>query len=322
MNFEQLGTTHAEHLIARNGYFVYAGSGDDQIFLSAWTHAYLIGGSGNDTYVLGAGSYGVLLDSSGNDTVVAPFGIDSAAAVTVGGGQHLLLADTHTGTLIFILDRHNHPIETLDLQGYVGSQDVVEAAIRANGLHLGDVTYGQVSDLMGVDARWLANMLESEISYILARESELFSKSEQLPPPHHTPGPQLEAQPNIDHNFTETATFFSAEWYLTQNADVAAAGIDPLWHYMQFGWHEGRDPNPYMDSDWYLAQNPDVARAGVNPAEHYWNFGWQEGRDPSEIFSTTSYLDAHPDVALAGLNPLEHYLFWGIHEGREIAPVG
>jgi hypothetical protein len=58
-------------------------------------------------------------------------------------------------------------------------------------------------------------------------------------------------------------------WYLAQNTDVAAAGIDPLLHYLRRGPAEGRDPNPLFDTDWYLARNPDVAAAGINPLLHY-----------------------------------------------------
>ena len=284
-----------------------------------------MGGSGNDTYTLSVGSYGVILDSSGHDTVKAPFGIDSAAAVTVDGGRHLLLVDTETGGLIFVLDRYKHPIETFDLQGHVSSQQGLEAAIRANDMHLGDLSIAEISPFLGADASWLANMFESEIDYILAREPELFGSSQggsPSPYPHPEPHPDVQPKPapgpstpSGDHSF------FSSAWYLNNNFDVAAAGVDPFLHYMQFGWHEGRDPNPYFDSDWYLSQNPDVADANMNPAQHYWDFGWHEGRDPSAAFSTDFYLAAHPDVALAGMNPLEHYLAWGITEGREIAPV-
>lgn len=37
---------------------------------------------------------------------------------------------------------------------------------------------------------------------------------------------------------------FDANWYLRCNADVAAAGADPLWHFVRFGAAEGRDPLP------------------------------------------------------------------------------
>jgi len=45
-----------------------------------------------------------------------------------------------------------------------------------------------------------------------------------------------------------------------------------------FGWHEGRDPSAGFDTTGYLAANPDVAAAGVNPLDHYLMFGVYEGR--------------------------------------------
>ena len=59
-----------------------------------------------------------------------------------------------------------------------------------------------------------------------------------------------------------------------------------------------------------------MAAAHVNPLEHYNQFGWHEGRDPSVGFDTTAYLAAYADVAAAGVNPLAHFLHFGIHEGR------
>jgi hypothetical protein len=65
-----------------------------------------------------------------------------------------------------------------------------------------------------------------------------------------------------------------------------------------------------------LAHNPDIAAAGVNPLLHYDQYGWQEGRDPSVSFSTSGYLAANPDVAGAHLDPLQHFLTYGLYEAR------
>jgi hypothetical protein len=59
-----------------------------------------------------------------------------------------------------------------------------------------------------------------------------------------------------------------------------------------------------------------VKAAGINPLDHYNQFGWREGRDPSMDFDTGDYLAAYPDVAAAHVNPLTHYLQHGVHEGR------
>jgi len=114
---------------------------------------------------------------------------------------------------------------------------------------------------------------------------------------------------------------FDPAYYLSHNPDVAAAGVDPLRHYLDHGWKEGRDPNAYFSTTWYLNQNPDVAAAGANPLQHYEDHGWREGRDPGPGFSTGAYLLANPDVRAAGIDPLQHFLLNGRAEGRAAAPA-
>src|SRR5215470_15494290 len=44
-----------------------------------------------------------------------------------------------------------------------------------------------------------------------------------------------------DQSVIDSSGLFDAEWYLAQNPDVAAAGINPLVHYLRHGAAEGRD---------------------------------------------------------------------------------
>ena len=48
--------------------------------------------------------------------------------------------------------------------------------------------------------------------------------------------------------------------------------------FVMFGWSEGRDASASFDTLGYLAANPDVAAAGVNPLDHYLISGIYEGR--------------------------------------------
>jgi len=72
----------------------------------------------------------------------------------------------------------------------------------------------------------------------------------------------------------------------------------------------------FFDAAFYLETNPEVARGGADPLAHYFDTGWREGRDPAPWFSTNYYLAANPDVAFSGANPFRHYLKWGRMEGR------
>ena len=118
---------------------------------------------------------------------------------------------------------------------------------------------------------------------------------------------------------------FDTTLYLVHNPDVAAAGIDPLEHYLQHGMAEGRAIYAAVgesiaggfDAEYYAFHNPDVAAAGVDPLVHYNAFGWHEGRNPNGWFDTAGYLAHYADVAASGANPLEHYMMFGWKEGRD-----
>jgi hypothetical protein len=73
-----------------------------------------------------------------------------------------------------------------------------------------------------------------------------------------------------------------------------------------------------FDAEWYLRIYPDVAAAGVDPVQHYIVTGWKEGRDPGPDFNSSGYIKANKDVANSGMNPLLHYIEFGIGEGRSI----
>lgn len=73
-----------------------------------------------------------------------------------------------------------------------------------------------------------------------------------------------------------------------------------------------------FDGAWYLRQYPDVAAAGLDPLVHFAENGWREGRDPGPSFRTSAYLKVNPDVAGTGRNPLLHYIEYGRSEGREL----
>jgi hypothetical protein len=103
-----------------------------------------------------------------------------------------------------------------------------------------------------------------------------------------------------------TSGLFDAAWYRAAYPDVEQAGLDPLGHFVWFGWQEGRLPNPYFDPAWYLATNPDVVAAGMNPLLHYLRHGDLEGRRPIGHFDPEWYRVAH-DLAPDRL-ALRHFL--------------
>jgi hypothetical protein len=84
---------------------------------------------------------------------------------------------------------------------------------------------------------------------------------------------------------------FDAAWYLQAYPDVAAAGIDPLAHFLGHP-SERRNPNALFDS-----------------------LAWAKDRDLdptanalAEAASTRAFVAAYPDLAAAGVTPLEFAL--------------
>jgi 4-hydroxybenzoate polyprenyltransferase len=121
-------------------------------------------------------------------------------------------------------------------------------------------------------------------------------------------------------------------WYLATYPDVAAAGVDPVRHYLEHGWIEGRDPRADFSTRAYLAAHDDVARVRKNPLIYYLRQGGgpQVPRDAADSISSDDelargeggvdqvwYLAAYPDVAAAGHDPVSHYLDHGWREGRD-----
>ena len=75
-----------------------------------------------------------------------------------------------------------------------------------------------------------------------------------------------------------------------------------------------------FDPEWYVAEYPDIAAAGVDPVQHFLNTGFNEGRNPNRYFDLSWYSETYPDVAAHGENPFVHYLFYGAREGRKPRP--
>jgi glycosyltransferase involved in cell wall biosynthesis len=107
---------------------------------------------------------------------------------------------------------------------------------------------------------------------------------------------------------------FDARFYLLRNPDVQESGGNPVLHYIEAGWREGRDPHPLFDGRWYVAQTFDLK--GLNPLSHFLRYANLHGASPNRLFDTQLYLRENPDTRRVGLNPLEHYVLYGRDEGR------
>ncbi len=88
-----------------------------------------------------------------------------------------------------------------------------------------------------------------------------------------------------DFSIIEGSGIFDVKFYLENNPDVKSANVEPLRHYVECGWKEGRNPSEYFDVKFYLENNPDVKSANVEPLRHYVECGWKEKRLPKNPYS-------------------------------------
>lgn len=68
-----------------------------------------------------------------------------------------------------------------------------------------------------------------------------------------------------DYWIIRKSGLFDPTYYLITYADIRKAEMDPLMHFVKYGWKEGRNPSASFDTTFYLASNTDVCQAKINP---------------------------------------------------------
>lgn len=84
----------------------------------------------------------------------------------------------------------------------------------------------------------------------------------------------------VDYATIIRSGYFDPAYYLLNNPDCRLADIDPLWHFVDHGWKESRNPSSKFDTEFYLNMNSDVKKTEINPLVHYLTHGQKEGRAP------------------------------------------
>ncbi len=154
-------------------------------------------------------------------------------------------------------------------------------------------------------------------------EGEKGRKGDQPAPPlPFSPSPFLSSlhPPPLpgqsDARLAAARELFDAKWYLAQNPDVRAAGVEPWEHYLTCGAREGRNPHPLFDAKYYWRTYPESILTCLNPLQHYVSVGWKLGYKPNPRFDPQFYLATYADVAAEGIEPLSHFAGIGFKEGR------
>jgi len=87
-------------------------------------------------------------------------------------------------------------------------------------------------------------------------------------------------------------------------------GLKAIYHYFLIS------RSCLFDRKYYLETYPDVRKADIDPLWHFVNLGWREGRNPSDHFITNDYKKYYLDTENKNKNPLVHYLRSGSKEIR------
>lgn len=99
------------------------------------------------------------------------------------------------------------------------------------------------------------------------------------------PGPEDNSDKSIQDRLFEYETIkkeFDSDFYLTMYPDISEYPYEPIWHFIDHGWKENRNPTPNFNTAFYLSDNPDVVKAGINPFYHYIVAGKNERRYTSQ----------------------------------------
>lgn len=121
------------------------------------------------------------------------------------------------------------------------------------------------------------------------------------------------------------------DFYWEKYPDIGRAKICAYTHYLEFGWREGRDPNPDFSTNWYLMNVPQLADGSHAPLLHYIQHGQDLGISPNpqgdlsdesytivqNAFDPEFYLQNNPDLEGSGVDPFLHYCASGWKELRD-----
>lgn len=114
----------------------------------------------------------------------------------------------------------------------------------------------------------------------LARRTLKFRRATRALFAGHGSGPEMSGsaarQLQNDVQTIENSGLFSAAWYCSQVPGLPQRLAAQ--HYLTHGAAEGRRPSPYFDGQKYLELNADVSAAGVNPLLHWIRSGKDESR--------------------------------------------
>ncbi len=127
------------------------------------------------------------------------------------------------------------------------------------------------------------------------------------------------------------AANFDEAWYRESYPQIVENAIDPVLHYLHFGWRLGYDPRPDVSTKAIMAVFKRADWEGINPfhlALIKGYAGHDQRRDNlrdleilASLFDADWYRERYGSAAALSLTELEHYYYFGRFAGHEPHPL-
>jgi lipopolysaccharide biosynthesis protein len=95
-------------------------------------------------------------------------------------------------------------------------------------------------------------------------------------------------------------SLFDAEYYKEMYPEVC--GTEAFEHYDTFGWKVFKNPSHKFDTKKYLDENEDVREAGMNPLIHYITFGYIEEREVYAVCNSEGDVESNEKTENTNVN--------------------
>ncbi|WP_445621067.1 trypsin-like serine protease [Kushneria sp. Sum13] len=217
----------------------------------------IMGSAGNDLLI--AGSDGAELNGlGGNDRLYTGPGNDILRG---GAGVDVARVDLPADAVLITAQGNN----TLHLDSMRGSDMLIDIEL----IRFED----QVVLTHRPELRSAGNLVFDQAFYLAANPD--VARVGMDPLAHYL---QWGASEGRNPNALFDEAFYRSQ-YQDVDAAIKQGAFQSAWqHYSAWGSHEGREPSAWMDTTAYLADNPDVAASGLDPLMHYLQWGVNEGR--------------------------------------------
>ncbi|WP_167760018.1 glycosyltransferase [Paraburkholderia pallida] len=234
--------------------------------------------------------------------------------------QSLEIEDLH-GQLVEVRESADHKLRVLRDERNNALNALIETSVLA--LEVKEQENRTLADALEAERNTVAQLshVVSETSQALdtvKRESALIKQATSLPHvvARALPSPLRKlarlVRDELDVRYLRSTSHFDSLWYLSQNHDVQAAGIDPLRHYVKYGAIEGRNPRADFDTRQFLVNRARTRRPRRNIFVEY--LKWHNGQSRLTPIKTgeirSSALAYTPPLAIENSIPTQIATGW------------